>query len=328
MPSRGYGALDAGRRLIREPDVADPGQYRRRVAELAAIYVALFCLSTAGIALLVVHGRLFVTLSQRSNVETLTIAFLLLFFGYIALLSARGAWGGLRIGAYRLAARLARDPARVERRKIAALGRSHKRQAVAINFLIERADHPGEPFELRVADEAGCVGSIHVDGARLEHRSGHREGSNELLAYFVRQVSRVLGTDPEELEVVHWKSVDDEGWFQYLAGVESMRLLGRRLGGEPLWPRLTLSPRHCEELERRMGAVCRAVREEAFLPQLEFEGEHKIPIIPEPLGIISLGRRERRVDPLSSMGLALAIVAVVVALIVWFIVRPPWVPGR
>jgi len=28
--------------LIREPDVGDPRQYRRRVAALAAIYVAIF----------------------------------------------------------------------------------------------------------------------------------------------------------------------------------------------------------------------------------------------------------------------------------------------
>jgi len=73
--------------------------------------------------------------------------------------------------------------------------------------------------------------------------------------------------------------------------------------------------------------ICGAVREEALLPELEYEGEHKIPIIPEPLGIISLGRRERRVDPLSSMMSALLIVSVAVALMVWLVVRPPWVPG-
>jgi hypothetical protein len=320
--------MDVGRRLVREPDSSDPRQYRRRVGELAAIYVAIFGLSVVGVGLLLLHGRLFVTLSQRSNVETLTIAFLLLFFGYIALVSARGAWGGLRIGAFRVAARLVRDPRRIEQRKIAALGGAAKRQAVAVNRLIERADHPGESFDLRVADEVGCVGRIRIDGVRLEHHAGHREGSSELLAYCVRQVSSVLGSDPEELEVVQWKSVDDEGWYQYVAAVESMRMLGQRLGGEPLWPRLTLSQAQCDELERRISGVCRAVREEAFLPQLEYEGEHKIPIIPEPLGIVSLGRRERRVDPLSSMGLALVIVAAVVALIIWFIVRPPWVPGR
>jgi hypothetical protein len=320
--------MDAARRLIREPDVSDPRRYQRRVAELAAIYVAIFSLSVTGVALLLFHGRLFVTLSQRSNVETLTIAFFLLFFAYIASISARGAWGGLRIGAFRLAARFARDASGVERRKIAALGSSIKRQAVAVNQIIERAGRPGEPFELRLADDDGCVGTIYVDGARVEHRSAHREGSNNLLAYFVRQVSSVVGLDPEEVDIIHWKAVDDEGWYQYLAGVESMRLLGRRLGGAALWPRVTLSSQQCDELEQRMAPICRAVREEAFLPQLDYEGEHKIPIIPEPLGIISLGRRERRVDPLSSMGMALIIVTVAVALIAWFILRPPWVPGR
>jgi hypothetical protein len=90
---------------------------------------------------------------------------------------------------------------------------------------------------------------------------------------------------------------------------------------------MALSPQHCAELETRLGEVCGAVREEAFLPQLEYEGEHKIPIIPEPLGILSLGRSERRVDPIASMGSALAVVALVVGLLVLFIVRPPWVPG-
>jgi hypothetical protein len=40
-----------------------------------------------------------------------------------------------------------------------------------------------------------------------------------------------------------------------------------------------------------------------------------------------LARREPRVDPLSSMGVSLAIVAIVVGVLIWFILRPPWVPG-
>jgi hypothetical protein len=41
--------MDAARQLIREPDVSDPRHYRRRVAELGAIYVAIFGLSVLGI---------------------------------------------------------------------------------------------------------------------------------------------------------------------------------------------------------------------------------------------------------------------------------------
>jgi hypothetical protein len=46
-----------------------------------------------GIGLLVWKAQLFVTLTQRSNVETLTLAFFLVFFAYLGILSARGAVG-------------------------------------------------------------------------------------------------------------------------------------------------------------------------------------------------------------------------------------------
>ena len=49
--------------------------YVRRVHRLALAYVCLFFASLVGIFLLVWWGQFFVTLTQRSNVETLTIAF-------------------------------------------------------------------------------------------------------------------------------------------------------------------------------------------------------------------------------------------------------------
>src|SRR5689334_21408908 len=86
--------MDLARRLIREPDIVNPAQYRRRVRQLAAAYHSAFILALVGIGLLLYFGRFFVTLTQRSNVETLTIAFFLVFFAYVAHLTARGAWGG------------------------------------------------------------------------------------------------------------------------------------------------------------------------------------------------------------------------------------------
>jgi hypothetical protein len=321
--------MDFARRLIREPDVANARQYRRRVGQLAVIYVLVFLLSAVGIGLLLSHGRLFVGLTQRSNVETLTIAFFLVFFAYIGLLSSRGAWGGLQIIALRLWGRLARKPAAVERRKIAKLGGPGRGASVAMNRMLQRADRPGDAFDIAIGDEIAPAGSIRVDGVKVQHRAAHRDGSNDLLAYFVRQVTEVAGIDPDELEVVSWATIDEEGWHQYVGLAESMRALGRRTGdGTPIWPSLTLTPDQCAAVEHRMSEICGAVREEALLPQLEFEGEHKIPIVPEPLGILSLSRREKRVDPLSSIGSSLVIVALVVGLLIWFIVRPPWVPGK
>jgi hypothetical protein len=320
--------MDAARTLIREPDVDSPRQYRRRVLLLAVIYIVLFALCLVGIGLLLLFGRFFVGLSQRSNVETLVIAFFLVLFGYLALITLRGAVGGLRILGYRLRARLSSDRATIERRKIAALGPVHKGPAAAMNRLVERADRPGEAFDLVVRDHVGSVGRLRIDGVKLQHLDAFRSGSNDLLAFFTRQVCQVLKADPDELDVVVWGAIDEEAWHQYVGVADSMRALGRRTGdGTPIWPSMTLSTEQCDELEQRLGSVCGSVREEAFLPQLEYQGEHKIPIIPEPLGIITLGRSERRVDPLASMGSALMVVALIVGLLIFLIVRPPWVPG-
>jgi hypothetical protein len=320
--------MNPARRLIREPDVGGPRQYRRRVRQLALTYVLSLGLASTGICLLIGHGRLLVDLTQKSNVETLTILFFILFFGYIAILSLRGAWGGAYILWAWCSAR--RDPVAAEARKSARLGRPVPRgPAVALNLALERADRPGKPFELAVRDDVGDVGAIRIDGVKVQHVRCFRHGSSDLLAYFVRQVSDVLGTDPDDLDVVSWQAVDEEGWHQYSGLVDAVRNLGARLGGEGTsWPCLRLSDDACGVLERRMRDVCGAVRDEAFLPQMEYEGEHKLPIIPEPLGMISLARRERRVDPLSSMGSSLVVTAIVVAVTTWMILWPPSVPGH
>src|SRR4051794_23254120 len=88
---------DLSRYLVREPGVADARDYQRRVRRLALCYIALFVLSSAGIAVLIWRAQLFVSLTQRSNVETLTLAFMLVFFAYLVILSTPGTWGALCI---------------------------------------------------------------------------------------------------------------------------------------------------------------------------------------------------------------------------------------
>ena len=319
------GVIDLDR-AIREPDVSDAAHYRRRVTRLAFVHPALFASAVIGLVLLLCRGRFFVTLSQRSNVETLTIAFFLLFFTYVALLSARGTWGGLRVLWYRAVGRI-RGEDEAERRKIAALGAGQAHPACSLNLAIERSDRPGEPLEFAIRDRHGSLGKLRVDGVRVEHLESLRDGSNNLLAFFVRQVCAVTGLPTDALDVVHWKAIDSEDHLAYLAQADALRALGRELE-QQIWPQVTLSPAQCRELERRLGELGPTLRDEAFMPHWEFEGEHKVPIIPEPLGVISLQRRERRVDPLSSMTTALVVVLAAVILFAWFILRPPWVPGR
>src|SRR5438045_3959420 len=121
-------------RVISEPGADSPRSYARRVRRLALAYLVLFLASLAGIALLAWKGQFFVTLTQRSNVETLILAFLLVFFAYLAVLAAPGAWGALRLASFAALPYLGRDRADVERRKARAVGpATHKRPTAALN---------------------------------------------------------------------------------------------------------------------------------------------------------------------------------------------------
>src|ERR687888_732360 len=110
--------MDATRRFITEPGADNAEQYTRRVRRLATWYMALFGLSLVGVGLLIWRAQLFVTLTQRSNVETLTLAFLLVFFVYLAVISSPGAWGTLRMVRHSLGG----DWGAQQQRKCRALG--------------------------------------------------------------------------------------------------------------------------------------------------------------------------------------------------------------
>lgn len=314
--------------VIREPGTESPASYAQRVRRLAVIYAGMTLGSALGAALLLWRAKLLVTLAQRSNVETLTIAFCLIFFVYLAALGARGLYGAVRISLYALAARLG-DPDRVERRKLESLGPpGHEAPEVALNVLLERADRPGEPFEIKLQDRVGSMGVMRVEGARLSHLEAHRDGSSNLFAYFANQVHELVRRRGERrtVDVVHWKSLDDESMEIFLSQAEFARNLARHLKTD-LWPVVRLSAEEVAELEARLLAICPALRNEALLPQWEYEAEHKLPVVPEPLGLVSLSRGERRADPSATMGCAFLVVLGLLAVLAVFILFPPWVPG-
>jgi hypothetical protein len=327
----GTDGADFVQTAIRETESHGPQEYRRRVRHLALAYTGLFAGSIAGIALLIWQAQLYVTLSQRSNVETLTLAFLFVFFAYVAYLSAGGAWGALRIAYYAIRVRVGGDHDEIERQKARTLA-SHRGSppAVALNMVLEREREAGGSFRLAITDTAGAAGQIEIDGAEVRHLEALSGGSNSLLAFFVHQVNQVLQESGREggLDIVTWKKIDDEQTEQHLGLVRFARNLERHLGAEALWPKRKLTDEDCRELERRLSEVCPALRNEAFLPDWEYEARHQLPLIPEPLGLISLQRTERRVDPVASMGCAVLVVAAVVLVLAVFIVVPPWVPGK
>ncbi|NVB76785.1 MAG: hypothetical protein HOV81_00185 [Kofleriaceae bacterium] len=308
---------------LSEPGVSDPKHYRRRVTWLAIIHAALFLTALTGDVLLAWRGEFFVTLAQRSNVETLTIAFFLVLFAYFAFVTAPGALGAVRIGWFHVRARLARDRARLEAQRVEAMGKRTASARAAFDRAVELEGAPGKPWEIEIRDEVASLGRLRFDGVRVEQLGTFR-ASNTFLGY-VEQKLRDLTR--HEISIVQWASTHEQEYLMYVASTEASRSLGAALG-VTAWPTLVLSEDTRKQLEREVSEVCGALRDEAFLPDWEFEGEHKLPIIPEPLGIISLSRSERRVDPLSSMTAALITIGLVVGLICFFLARPPWIPGR
>ena len=91
---------------------------------------------------------------------------------------------------------------------------------------------------------------------------------------------------------------------------------------------MELTEQDIETLTREAAELCPVLRNETHLPDLEYEAHHQLPIIPEPLAFVSLSRQEQRADPEASMGCALIMMLVMLAILVLFIFFPPWVPGK
>jgi hypothetical protein len=320
---------DFAREFVREPATSSPEQYATRVYRLAGIYIILVGACVIGDVLLVWQGKLFVTLAQRSNVEGLTLAFLLVFFTYVAIISVRGAYGGLRILSFWLRG-LFPGGGEIEEMKARAIDgrRAVEGPMAALNVVIECEGHAHEPVTFELRDEFGSTGTLTMRGARLTYQG--RCGSNNLLAYFCQQVQQVVGERLGELDVdvVQWGRLDDEATRMYLGMVTFATNLARHLAVPELWPKLVLREAEYEQIVERLAAVCPALRFEAFLPDVEYAAEHRLPIIPEPLGIAALSRSERRADPVATMGLAAIVVSVTVAIIGFLILVPPWLPAK
>jgi hypothetical protein len=323
--------MNLGKKAVREQGTKSVPDYRRRVHKLAGIYLGIVITAGTAIGLIVFKGKLFVTLTQRSNVETLTLAFIIVLFAYLGVMSAPGAWGALKIVRYNAPAWLGRDRAAVERRKQAALKPKRGEATSAyLNCLVRLAGGGEQPITVALADGAGDMGSITIEGAKMEHRQAVQDSSTSLLAYFEQRIQHLVRErEPRaNVQIVQWATIHDEEALQYASLVTFSVNLERHLGSGPLWPVVELAPRDVERLSREGVELCPALRDEAHLPDLEYEAEHRLPIIPEPLAFVSLSRSERRADPIASMGCALLVALSILALVVFFIVIPPWVPGK
>jgi hypothetical protein len=298
---------------------------------MAAIYSAIVVAGLAAIVLIVVWGKLFITLAQRSNVETLTLAFILVLFAYLVAICAPGAWGTAKIIYYSAPAWLGRDRAAVEARKQAAvMFKRGQPDAVYLNLRICPQGRPHDRVEIPLRDAAGSLGTIMIDGVKMWHEQGAMHSSNSLFAFMKQRIEQLVqARDPRaQVDIVQWATINDEPGLQYESLVTFSRNLERQLKTEPLWPLVELTEQDLATLAREGAELCPILRNETHLPDLEYEAQHTLPIIPEPLALVSLSRQEQRADPEASMGCALLVTVAILALLIVFIFFPPWVPGK
>ena len=348
-------------------------QYRRRVYLMAGIYVLLNVAALASIVLIIWQYRLFVTLAQRSNIETLTLAIIAVLFAYFVLTTFGGFIGALKMLFYNLplgggtdsgaqgagpgksrdqkkggtgtsepdsdspAADAARpDPLppgrrRVEARKQAALKAAQGDDNKAyFNYVFEAKDTPDQPIRIPIEDEAGTLGDLVLDGAEARIEAEKQGISNTLFEYMLNQIQdRLRGRVPKlQLEIVAWSSVDDEAAAMYGSQVQAFRTLASQLEKGPIWPTLELTAADITFVGNRIRAIVPYLRDECFLPDVEYEAEYSIPIIPEPLGFIALRRTDQRADPVATMGCASLVTLGILLLLVFFLYFPPWIPSK
>jgi len=317
--------------IIVEQGTRSVPEYRKRVRRLAIFYFGIVLFAVASVTMLVVRGRLFVALAQRSNVETATIAVIIALFTYLAAASFVGAVGAVRVALLALPGIFGAERSSVERRKQRALKWSDdKPGSVYLNALVRRAGGGDEPISIELADEHGSLGTVVIDGAALRHVKAPAHSSNSIFAYFERRIEALAeARDPDvQLSIIEWTSIDDESALRYASFVTFSRRLEAHLGCDALWPVVELTDGDIETLRREARELCPTLRNEAFLPDLEYQAEHRLPIIPEPLAFVTLSRSESRADPHVSMGCAFIVtltITIIVAIMIWM---PPWVPGK
>jgi|GEM_PF-802332 len=317
--------------LTKKFAVKTVSQYRRRVRILAAIYILITLLALATIALLAYEIKYFMVLTQRSNVETLLLVFVLVLFFYLAVTNFPGMIGGIRLFSLLLPRVFGRDFREVEKRKQQRIRSKNLRQEmVCINVLVEAEGKPCQPISLKLKDEAGELLEVIISGSELQAMGYVKHIPNALFEFLATQIEELikkLEGRGVNIAVVGWNSINEEQTQAFASVVKAFQNLEQALK-TPLWPRVILTEKALELLQQQLTALTPSLREDMLLPDLEYQVEYKFPIIPEPLGFLSLARQESRADPVITMGCALLIVIFTLGLLIFYLLLPPWVPGK
>ena len=306
-----------------ESPAEDAAGLRRRATLLAIIHLVLATSAIAVLVLVVWRVRLLVTLAQRSNVETLVIAFVVVFLLYLLVTTMPATAGALRLFGYRA---MARD--RAQRSLQRKVRRDKKRtQSTSLNVLVRGPD--GGDVVIPIEDRFGKICTLRIRLAEVRFEDAPEELTHALQQIVVKtleEVGTLEGTD-QRPRMIFWSSIDESQSAAWVAQVSAFDQLERALDASPLWPTLRVDRKGVARLEETMRQCAPWIRESLLLPDIEYSAEFTIPIIPEPFAFMQLTRKKDHADAVASMGCATIVALVFLAVIAWVLVNPPWVPG-
>ncbi len=306
-----------------EAPAKDPVSLRRRTNWLIAIHLALATAAVAVLALVVWRIRILVTLAQRSNVETLVIAFVVIFLGYLLVTTAPATIGAIRILIYRAmgtdrAQRALQRKARKDRKETK---RSHMNVAV-------RAPG-GRDVEIPIQDRFGKICTLKLHLTEVVFEDAPEELTHSVLQLVVdklREVGTLDGTEHHP-KVIYWDSLEEGQAEAYASQVGAFDRLEKALDKGRLWPAVRIDKDGVDAIQEMLKEAAPSIRENLLLPDIEYSAEFAIPIVPEPFAFMQLRRRLEHADAVASMGCATLVALAFLAAIAWILVNPPWVPG-
>lgn len=321
--------MSLAEKVVKEHVTRTPERYAARVRWMAVIYLTLNLISIAIIVAIVWRVQFFITLTQRSNIETLTLAIVLVLASYYIFSTFKGFIGSLKM-IFLNAPGMWQKKEEIERRKHRAIPTGGSTKSAYFDQAIALEGKPDEPIIWQVGDDTAKLGEIEVRGVEATYhpiKDGMNDSLFEFLADKLEEVMKKKDLDAT-LQVVQWTEIDEDQAAVYHSTVQAFQSLEKHLGKGPIWPTAEISQEDFDYIQGELRRLVPALRNESLLPDVEYEVEYNVPVLPEPLGFLRLTRRENRADPLVTMGCASLVMLIVMALLIFFIILPPWVPSR
>lgn len=322
--------MSLAEKLVKDKATSTPERYAVRVRWLAAIYLLLNLISLVIMVAIIWRVQFFITIAQRSNVETLTLAILFILALYYVISTYKGFFGALRIIWLNLPGLWTRDKSKIERRKHNAIRTGGSPRSAYFDKAITLEGKPDEPIVWQVGDDTGKLGELEVKGVEATFHPIKAGTNNSIFEFLADKLQDVMQKRDlnASLQIAQWSAIDDDQSAIYHNTVQAFQNLGKHLGQGPIWPTIEITHEDVDYVQGELRCLVPALRNEALLPDVEYAVEYNVPVLPEPLGFMKLTRKESRADPLVTMGCAGFVMLSVMAVLLFIIILPPWLPSK